>query len=134
MQDLTRSRENRHMPQPSKVVNPFYVLLVLAGCAFAITASAYGVMTVRQLNRSRTDVSPADDRFTELMDEQGPKIMFLELLLLGIGTVGAITVDQYFAADESGSQGISGSRHDAVRTTKFTDTAASIQQHQEQAG
>ena len=56
------------MPQPSKVVNPFYVLLVLAGCAFAITASAYGVMTVRQLHRSRADVSPSDDRFMELVD------------------------------------------------------------------
>ncbi len=122
------------MPQPSKFVNPFYVLLVLAGCAFDITASAYGVMTVRQLHRSRAAVSPSDDRFIELLDKHGPKIMLLELLLLGIGTVGAITVDQYFTADESGSQGISGTRHDAVRTTKFTDTAASIQQDQEQAG
>ena len=60
--------------------------------------------------------------------------IFVVMLLLAIGTVGAITVDQYFAADESGSQGISGTRHDAVRTTKFTDTAASIQQDQEQTG
>ena len=101
------------MPQPSKVVNPFYVLLLLTACAFAITASAYGVMIVRQLNRSRAAVSPTDDRFTELIDEQGPKIMLLELLLLGIGTVGAIAVDRYFTADESDSQEISGTRHDA---------------------
>ena len=134
MQRLTRSRENRHMPQPSKVVNPFYALLVLSGCAFAITASAYGVMTARQLHPSREAVSPTDDRFNELIDKQGPKIMFLELLLLGICTVGAIAVDHYFAVDESGSQDISGPRHDAVRNTKFTDIAVSIQQDQEQSG
>ena len=35
-----------------KPINPFYVVLVIVGTAFAITASAYGVTAMRAL---RTD-------------------------------------------------------------------------------
>ncbi len=82
-------------------MNPFYVMLLLAGIAFAITACAYGVMTVRQLNASRTagygfetsdSSQPAD--FNALVDQYGPKAMIIEIIVLGIGTAGAIAYDQ----------------------------------------
>lgn len=80
-------------------MNPFYVMLLLAGIAFAITACAYGVMTVRQLNASRIagygvgdQSSPAD--FNALVDQYGPKAMIIEIIVLGIGTAGAIAYDQ----------------------------------------
>jgi len=78
-----------------KTVNLFYVLVLLAGCAFAITACAYGVMTVRHLNRGRMAQTSVDDRFSQLLEKQGPKIMLIELLLLGVGTVGVVALDQY---------------------------------------
>lgn len=84
-----------------KPINPFYILLLLAGIAFAITACAYGVMTVRQLSAARvggynfesSNAEPAD--FNTLVDKHGPKVMILELILLGIGTAGAIAYDQH---------------------------------------
>jgi hypothetical protein len=87
--------------------NPFYVLLLLAGCAFAVTACAYGVMTVRdlQLGRNPPQVMPGsiegardDGGFGKTMDEYGPTLMLVELVLLAIGTFGAMAFDRYLDA------------------------------------
>ena len=51
-------------------------------------------MTVRQLHRSRNAVQETDS-FSELVDEYGPKAMLAEIVLLGIGTMGAIGYDQH---------------------------------------
>lgn len=83
-----------------KPINPFYVLLLLSGCAFAVTACAYGVMTVRQLHRSREAVEVTDS-FTQLVDDHGVSVMIVELVLLGIGTVGAIGYDQHLDKREA---------------------------------
>ena len=85
----------------SQPVNPFSVLLLMAGIAFAITACAYGVMTVRQLSASRvpgyrftSDAESQSKDFNQLVDAYGPRVMIIELVLLGVGTVGAILYDQ----------------------------------------
>ena len=90
---MPRPRRERFVPK-RKPVNPFYVLLLLAGCAFAATASAYGVMTVRELHRSRNGIGDADG-FTEIVDRHGANAMIVELVLLGLGTFGAIAFDQH---------------------------------------
>ena len=86
-----------------KSTNPFYILLLLAGIAFAITACAYGVMTVRQLRATRVvgydfdlnaeSKQPAPD-FNELLDRYGATAMILEIALLGIPflALGAIAI------------------------------------------
>lgn len=90
-----------------KTVNPFYLLLLISGCAFAITACAYGAMTVRELGQSRlprsmSQEAPVNGRgFNELMDKHGLNIMIVELALLGIGTFGAIAYDQRLDAQEN---------------------------------
>lgn len=97
-ENSNHSNGRRQRPQP---VNPFYVLLLISGVAFAITACAYGVMTVRQLNASRvpgyrfSSDSPDEPKdFNQMMDAYGGRVMIAELVLLGIGTVGAIMYDQ----------------------------------------
>ena len=88
-----------------KPANPFYILLLLAGGAFAITACAYGVMTVRQLQQGRmsrrmtVEVPAGSESFNELVDRHGPSVMIAELL--GIGTFGAIAYDQRLDAAEA---------------------------------
>lgn len=102
------------MPR-KKPINPFYLLLLVAGAAFAITAMAYGVMTVRSLHASRvagfgpveaSDAVPASEptRFDELIDRYGAHVMLAELVLLTIGTVGAIGYDQYLDRKEAAAQ------------------------------
>ena len=89
------------MVSKKKPTNPFYVLLLLAGSAFAITACAYGVMTVRQLSAGRSArwrepvEAPPSQGFDTLVDRYGHTALAIELVLLGIGTVGAIAFDQY---------------------------------------
>ena len=91
----------------SKQTNPFYILLLLAGCAFAVTACAYGVMMVRQKNAatSASWVAPEQrDPFNEFVDEHGARIMLMELVLLGVGTFGAIAYDEYTSSAESNEE------------------------------
>ena len=95
-----------------KPTNPFYVLLLFAGIAFAVTACAYFVMTARELHAGRAGLSSGleenvdgDQSFDQLVDQHGPTVMIAELVLLGIGTFGAIAYDQRLdaAIDVGGS-------------------------------
>ena len=76
----------------SKIKNPFYALLVLVGVAFVVTASAYGVMTVRGTDRSLPE-SPQTG-ILGFMDRHGNWILTVEVVLLGVLTVAAMGTDQ----------------------------------------
>jgi len=82
------------MVHPSrKTPNPFYVALVLIGILFTVTACAYGVMTIQQMNPSGTQ---QPHPMTALLDEYGAVILAIELILLAIATVAAIGTDEYW--------------------------------------
>lgn len=82
-----------------KPINPFYVLLVLVGAAFAITACAYGVTAMRALRPNRAIAQPPAQKSSliKLMDEHGERLLVGELLLLAVCTVGAISTDGYWS-------------------------------------
>jgi len=79
------------MPQ-KQPVNPFYSALVVVGVLFAITACAYGVMTVRGLEPRNAD----EGGLIGFLDAYGVWVMLAELLVLGILTVAAIGTDEYW--------------------------------------
>jgi hypothetical protein len=79
------------MPQ-TKSVNPFYPPLVVVGVVFALTACAYGVMTVRGLDPHQA----GEGGLVGFMDEYGLLLMVAELCLLGVLTVAAIGTDEYW--------------------------------------
>ena len=83
-------------------INPFYVLLVLAGAVFCVTACGYGVMAVRQLHAVPPDVAavPSGEGFLEWMDQHGPTAMLVELIILGVATVAAIGTDHYWTGSK----------------------------------
>ena len=93
-----------------KPTNPFYLLLLFAGIAFGITACAYGVMTVRQMRSGKSaagyryffeeEAAGPPANFNELIDRYGATAMIWEIVLLGIGTVGAIAYDQHIDKTE----------------------------------
>ena len=74
-------------PKPK---NPFYILLMVVGTAFALTATAYGVMTVRM---GQAVKSTDGDMF---FDTYGMWLMGIELTLLTILTFAAIATDDYW--------------------------------------
>ena len=77
------------MPKP-KVKNPFYLLLLVVGTAFAITACGYGAMTVRMIEPHQFT---AGDRF---FDAYGLWLMVGQLGLLAVLTFLAIGTDDYW--------------------------------------
>lgn len=91
------------MPQ-YKPFNPFYPALVVVGTAFAITACAYGVMTVRKLDPAAVD----DQGLIQFLDEYGLALLIGQLVLLGLFTFAAIGTDDYWtrraAAKSAASQ------------------------------
>jgi hypothetical protein len=73
--------------------NPFYVALLVLGIAFTVTASAYTVMIVRATKV--TSGATEDGGLMQLLHARGMEIMGVEVLLLGVATVGAIGLDQW---------------------------------------
>jgi hypothetical protein len=78
-----------------KPTNPFYVLLVLAGTAFLVTALAYGVMMVRT-SRPATGAAESNPAMMQFMRTNGTKLILIELAALGVFTVAAIGTDGYW--------------------------------------
>jgi len=100
---ITTSATTLAMPK-RKPKNPFYVSLMVVGTLFALTACAYGVMTVRAGQVSELS---AGDRF---FDAYGMWLMAVELTLLTILTFAAIATDDYWtrrgqADDEPSDEG-----------------------------
>ncbi|MGE0609746.1 MAG: hypothetical protein AB7O62_21830 [Pirellulales bacterium] len=77
--------------------NPFYVLLVIVGIAFSMTACAYGVMAVRAVKAgTAVEVSP-DNRLIQFLDQHGAKLMAGEIAALAVATVAAMVSDGWWA-------------------------------------
>jgi hypothetical protein len=77
-------------------INPFYVLCVLAGVAFTVTACAYGVLILqanRGLNVSGSVV--AEHPLMNLLDRYGMIILGVEVAVLVAVSVAAIMLDHY---------------------------------------
>jgi len=84
-------------------VNPFYVVLVLAAVAFTLTASAYGVMTVRGLKpASRTE--PESELIT-YMRRNGTRIMLYEIGILALASGLAMATDRYWSPEQTPASG-----------------------------
>lgn len=81
------------MPRSNKFSNPFYGLLLVAGFLFAVTATAYGVMFVREIHGP-----PAAEAHPLMvwLDQYGDAALTIELAVLAAGTFGAIATDDYW--------------------------------------
>jgi len=86
------------MPAKRSTTNPFYVLLVVLGIAFALTACAYTVMTLKAVRPSPAagGESAGGAALMEFLDEHGAALMGGELVLLAVATIMAIATDQYW--------------------------------------
>ena len=81
-----------------KRVNPFYVLAIIVGVLFSVTACAYVVMTVRQLN---SPGSLETNEFMQLVDQHGLTAFITELAVLGVATMAAIASDRMWSGSNA---------------------------------
>lgn len=87
------------MPQ-KKPFNPFYVLLMILGVIFAITACAYGVMTVKM--STAEGISDSSGAWLlEFMNEYGLITLSVQLALLALASFAAMATDSYWTGQES---------------------------------
>ncbi len=75
-----------------KIINPFYTALVVVGLAFAFTACAYTVMSFRNLDPHSLD----EPGLSMLMKQHGMMILIVELGLLTLLTIAAISTDDFW--------------------------------------
>ena len=81
------------MRRSKRAANPFYVLLVVVGILFTVTAFAYGVMTVKQI---RPRAEQTSSQLMMFLDEHGLTLITVELAVLAFATVAAICTDNYW--------------------------------------
>jgi hypothetical protein len=79
------------MPKSKEPINPFYVLSMLFGGAFTVTACAFGLLMLRSTRSGSAGV--IEHPLLILMQQHGMAILAIKLLLLAIVAVGAITLD-----------------------------------------
>ncbi|MCE9604461.1 MAG: hypothetical protein K8U03_06090 [Planctomycetia bacterium] len=84
-----------------KPFNPFYLLLVIAGTAFCISACAYGVLAMRslrpdrQVTSARTVVEPPHPLMS-FLERDGEKLLLGELAFLALFSFAAMATDGYW--------------------------------------
>jgi hypothetical protein len=81
------------VPRSKKAVNPFYVLLVVVGATFTVTACAYGVAVFRSMQVEHRE---APNPMLSFFDRHGAVVLGSELGLLAIATFAAIGTDDYW--------------------------------------
>jgi hypothetical protein len=85
----------------TKPVNPFYAVLVVAGATFALTATMYGVMTVRSLDARAAEPTGV----IAFMEQHGATLMIIELIVLAALTFAAIGTDDYWMRGAAKNEG-----------------------------
>jgi hypothetical protein len=85
--------------EKQKPSNPFYLALIFFGVAFAVTASAYGVMMLVAIRQGNAPITLVKTTLSErhpmmnFMEQHGFRLMLWELGLLALATTLAITTD-----------------------------------------
>jgi hypothetical protein len=90
------------MPLLRRGTNPFYVLLVITGTVFAVTACAYGVMTVKHLHGGS---AAAQGWLMETLARRGEWILAGEIGVLAVFTFLAMATDHWFEKRPSEKSG-----------------------------
>jgi hypothetical protein len=95
---LARARETAPVAKAKEPANPFYVLVIVLGVVFLVTACGYGTMTYRAIAPAPREGAPhdgADHPLMAFLDHYGMELLGGELLLLAGATVGAMGLDRY---------------------------------------
>jgi hypothetical protein len=85
-------------------VNPFYVLVVVFGVVFVITACAYGTMAYRAIAPA-VDAQARDQGLMGFLDRYGVQLLGIELAVLGAASLGAMWLDQVRSRRDAATMG-----------------------------
>ena len=77
--------------------NPFYILLLIAGVAFCLSACTYGVMMVKRIEPHANPAAAADAGLVEFVAQHGAVVLTVELIALALCTVAAMATDSFWS-------------------------------------
>jgi hypothetical protein len=77
-----------HRKEP---INPFYIILIVVGVAFVVTACAFTLLLLQQ-NRT-TGPSALSSPLMEFLRVRGMLLMGVEVIALGLASTGAMWLD-----------------------------------------
>ena len=103
------------MASQQKPTNPFYIVLLIAGVIFVVTACSYIVMTINARDMSLGgQENPSNQRFVEIVDRYGFAALMIELGVLAGATFAAIATDEYWTrrAERDARQRADGDRQE----------------------
>ena len=92
------------MAKAKAPVNPFYVLVVVFGVVFVITACAYGTMAYRAIAPA-VDAQARGQGLMGFLDRFGVQLLSIELAVLGAASLGAMWLDQVRSRRETVTAG-----------------------------
>ena len=92
------------MAKAKAPVNPFYVLVVVFGVVFVITACAYGTMAYRAIAPA-VDAQARNEGLMGFLDRFGVQLLGVELAVLGAASLGAMWLDQVRSRREAATAG-----------------------------
>ena len=95
------------MARQKEPINPFYLLVVVVGMVFLITAFGYGAMSYRAI-APRGGQAPAAHPLMAFLDANGMQMMAVELVLLGAATCGAMWLDRFRSQRDQRQRGAEG--------------------------
>ncbi|HEX4129006.1 MAG TPA: hypothetical protein VHZ24_03105 [Pirellulales bacterium] len=84
------------MPHRTQPFNPFYVIVVIAGVAFSVTACAYGVMCLRDLRAAAKVPAEPESCLMQVMRRHGDRLLATEIAVLGLASLAAMGTDRYW--------------------------------------
>ncbi len=84
------------MSSRKEAFNPFYGLLVVLGIAFAVTACAYGLLTLRGLRGIDLSTNLEPTSLMGFLHHHGGATLAVELVLLALATFSAMATDDYW--------------------------------------
>ncbi len=83
-------------PRSSRFANPFYFLLLVLGTVFCVTATAYGMMAIRDVRGDEGPISESGLWLLNWLDKSGAHAMMIQLVVLAACTLAAITTDNFW--------------------------------------
>ena len=91
------------MAKGKQPVNPFYVLLVVVGVVFFVTACAYGMMAFRAIQPGG-EAAGSDSGLLAFLNRYGMPLLLGEVALLAVVCFAAMATDQYWTRRANASK------------------------------
>lgn len=92
----------RFMASTRARTNPFYVLLVVVGIVFSLTAMLYFILMLNQMEGRHGELSGV----LHFMDKYGMRVMMLEIGVLAVATVGAIGTEHIWNPETTAERNV----------------------------